>query len=152
VRIADDDTWSDIFSKVLVEHVEPHLGAGTFDGVVRISGAGKQPWRRAKTSDPPRLRKRFEVYCLAGSNSPTGSGELTDAGRAAPPLRVRHGREGAGATGERYPLDEEFSRGSRRDGRKASGVALWFRPPGDAGPAGRCGSIRWYGRRPAGET
>src|SRR5207245_2784726 len=28
VRIADDDTWSDIFSKVLVEHVEPSLGQG----------------------------------------------------------------------------------------------------------------------------
>ena len=40
VRIADDDTWSDIFSKVLVEHVEPESGAGAFDGVVRISGAG----------------------------------------------------------------------------------------------------------------
>src|SRR3954467_2186371 len=26
VRVADDDTWSDIFSKVLVEHVEPNLG------------------------------------------------------------------------------------------------------------------------------
>src|SRR3954453_12380758 len=28
VRITDDDTWSDIFSKVLVEHVEPNLGPG----------------------------------------------------------------------------------------------------------------------------
>ena len=28
VRIAEDDTWSDIFSKVLVEHVEPNLGQG----------------------------------------------------------------------------------------------------------------------------
>ena len=28
VRVAEDDTWSDIFSKVLVEHVEPHLGQG----------------------------------------------------------------------------------------------------------------------------
>src|SRR5271156_1949026 len=28
VRIADDDTWSDIFSKLLVEHVEPNLGQG----------------------------------------------------------------------------------------------------------------------------
>src|SRR5580692_7729743 len=28
VRIAEDDTWSDIFSKVLVEHVEPKLGRG----------------------------------------------------------------------------------------------------------------------------
>src|SRR3954471_10790410 len=28
VRIADDDTWSDIFSKLLTEHVEPQLGRG----------------------------------------------------------------------------------------------------------------------------
>src|SRR4051794_40222877 len=28
VRIKEDDTWSDIFSKVLVEHVEPKLGQG----------------------------------------------------------------------------------------------------------------------------
>ena len=28
VRVADDDTWSDIFSKILVEHVEPQLGQG----------------------------------------------------------------------------------------------------------------------------
>src|SRR4051812_38454129 len=28
VRMTDDDTWSDIFSKVLVEHVEPQLGQG----------------------------------------------------------------------------------------------------------------------------
>src|SRR6266700_2203450 len=28
MRITDDDTWSDIFSKVLVEHVEPNLGQG----------------------------------------------------------------------------------------------------------------------------
>jgi len=26
VRITDDDSWSDIFSKILVEHVEPSLG------------------------------------------------------------------------------------------------------------------------------
>jgi lysyl-tRNA synthetase class 2 len=26
VRITEDDTWSDIFSKLLVEYVEPHLG------------------------------------------------------------------------------------------------------------------------------
>ena len=30
VRIADDDTWSDIFSKVLVEYVEPRLGRDRF--------------------------------------------------------------------------------------------------------------------------
>src|SRR5262249_53881667 len=28
IRVADDDTWGDIFSRVLVEKVEPHLGSG----------------------------------------------------------------------------------------------------------------------------
>ena len=28
VRVADDDTWSDIFSRLLSEKVEPHLGHG----------------------------------------------------------------------------------------------------------------------------
>src|SRR5690242_433002 len=28
VRISDNDTWSDIFSKLLVEHIEPRLGQG----------------------------------------------------------------------------------------------------------------------------
>src|SRR5262249_19445868 len=28
IQVADDDTWSDIFSRVLVERVEPHLGLG----------------------------------------------------------------------------------------------------------------------------
>src|SRR6202007_869298 len=28
VRVAPDDTWSDIFSRVLVERVEPYLGIG----------------------------------------------------------------------------------------------------------------------------
>ena len=28
IRVADDDTWSDLFSKVLVETIEPHLGEG----------------------------------------------------------------------------------------------------------------------------
>src|SRR3977135_1686122 len=38
VRIVDDDTWSDIFSKVLVEHVEPHLGQGGLRGCVSYQG------------------------------------------------------------------------------------------------------------------
>src|SRR5207237_2464992 len=28
VRVSDDDNWSDIFSKVLVEHIEPNRGQG----------------------------------------------------------------------------------------------------------------------------
>src|ERR1043166_2024876 len=28
IRVAEDDTWADIFSRVLVERIEPHLGIG----------------------------------------------------------------------------------------------------------------------------
>ena len=28
IRIADDDTWADVFSRIIVEKVEPNLGHG----------------------------------------------------------------------------------------------------------------------------
>jgi len=55
VRIADDDNWSDIFSKMLVEHVEPNLGAGAFYDIVRISGPGSSAGAR-QTVRPTRRR------------------------------------------------------------------------------------------------
>src|ERR1700694_4231490 len=59
VRVTDDDTWSDIFSKVLVEHVEPNLGQGGltiwFEYPVPEAALA-----RAKQSDP-RVAERFEI-------------------------------------------------------------------------------------------
>src|SRR5450755_240532 len=60
VRIADDDTWSDIFSKVLVEHVEPHLGQGRLTVLFEYP-APEAALARAKASDP-RVAERFEIY------------------------------------------------------------------------------------------
>src|SRR6202000_14604 len=76
VRVTEDDTWSDIFSKVLVEHVEPRLGQG------RLSVLFEYPvleaaLARAKASDP-RVAERFEVYAC-GVELANGFGELTDA-------------------------------------------------------------------------
>jgi lysyl-tRNA synthetase class 2 len=76
VRITDDDTWSDIFSKVLVEHVEPNLGQGRLT-VLSEYPAPEAALARAKPSDP-RVADRFEVYAC-GVELANGFGELTDA-------------------------------------------------------------------------
>ena len=38
VRVAADDTWSDIFSRLLSESVEPKLGVGRATHSPRLSG------------------------------------------------------------------------------------------------------------------
>src|SRR5580692_3162448 len=77
VRITDDDIWSDIFSKVLVEHVEPHLGQGRLTVLFEYP-APEAALARVKASDP-RVAERFEIYAC-GVELANGFGELTDAG------------------------------------------------------------------------
>src|SRR6476659_6594330 len=76
VRITDDDTWSDIFSKVLVEHVEPNLGEGRLTVLFEYP-VPEAALARAKPADP-RLAERFEIYAC-GVELANGFGELTDA-------------------------------------------------------------------------
>jgi len=121
VRVTDDDTWSDIFSKVLVEHIEPNLGQGRLTVLFEYP-APEAALARTRPSDP-RVAERFEVYAC-GVELANGFGELTDA------AEQRHRFTAAmdekqRRYGERYPLDEEFlaAVGKMPD---ASGVALGF--------------------------
>jgi elongation factor P--(R)-beta-lysine ligase len=121
VRIVDDDTWSDIFSKVLVEYVEPWLGQG------RLTLLYEYPLPEAALARPsstdPRLAERFEVYAC-GVELANGFGELTDAAeqrrRFAQAMDEKQRRYG-----ERYPLDEDFL-AAIDSMPQASGVALGF--------------------------
>ena len=146
VRIADDDIWSDIFSKVLVEHVEPHLGQGRLTVLFEYP-VPEAALARAKTSDP-RVAERFEVYAC-GVELANGFGELTDAAEQ----RRRFASamdEKARRYGERYPLDEEFLDAVAAM-PEASGVALGFdRLVMLAGGALRVDQVVWT--PPAGET
>ena len=121
VRISDDDTWSDIFSKVLVEHVEPHLGQGRLTLLFEYP-TPEAALARTKTSDP-RVAERFEVYAC-GVELANGFGELTDAreqrDRFAQAMDEKQRRYG-----ERYPLDQEFLDAVAQM-PEASGVALGF--------------------------
>ncbi|HVV42342.1 MAG TPA: EF-P lysine aminoacylase EpmA [Nitrobacter sp.] len=121
VRIAEDDTWSDIFSKVLVEHVEPHLGQGRVT-VLYEYPAPEAALARAHPADA-RVAERFEIYAC-GVELANGFGELTDAAeqrrRFAQAMDEKHRRYG-----ERYPLDEDFL-AALAQMPQASGVALGF--------------------------
>jgi lysyl-tRNA synthetase class 2 len=121
VRLSDDDTWSDIFSKVLVEHVEPNLGQGRLT-VLYEYPVPEAALARAKPSDP-RVAERFEIYAC-GVELANGFGELTDAREQR--LRFTQAMdEKQRRYGERYPLDEEFLDAVARM-PEASGVALGF--------------------------
>jgi lysyl-tRNA synthetase class 2 len=121
VRITDDDTWSDIFSKVLVEHVEPNLGQGRLTVLFEYP-APEAALARAKPSDV-RVAERFEIYAC-GVELANGFGELTDA-REQRRRFVAAMDEKARRYSERYPLDEEFL-AAVAEMPQASGVALGF--------------------------
>ncbi|QOZ53397.1 EF-P lysine aminoacylase EpmA [Bradyrhizobium sp. CCBAU 53338] len=121
VRVAEDDTWSDIFSKVLVEHVEPHLGQGRLTILFEYPSP-EAALARVKTDDP-RVAERFEVYAC-GVELANGFGELTDAAEQ----RKRFTEamvEKQRRYGEAYPLDDDFLAAVAAM-PEASGVALGF--------------------------
>jgi elongation factor P--(R)-beta-lysine ligase len=121
VRITDDDTWSDIFSKVLVEHIEPNLGQGRLTVLFEYP-VPEAALARAKASDP-RVAERFEIYAC-GVELANGFGELTDAEEQR--RRFAHAMdEKQRRYGERYPLDEDFL-AAVANMPEASGVALGF--------------------------
>jgi elongation factor P--(R)-beta-lysine ligase len=121
VRLADDDTWSDIFSKVLVEHVEPRLGQGRL--TVLFQYPAPEAALARVSGDDPRVAERFEVYAC-GVELANGFGELTDAAEQRRRFTLAMD-EKARRYGERYPLDEDFL-AAVAEMPQASGVALGF--------------------------
>jgi lysyl-tRNA synthetase class 2 len=121
IGAAPDDTWSDIFSRVLTARVEPQLGLGKPTILDRYPRA-EAALARAVPGDP-RLAERFELY-VCGVELANGFGELTDA--AEQRMRFEAERdEKERVHGERYPIDEDFL-AALAHMPEASGVALGF--------------------------
>lgn len=121
LRTADDDSWSDVFSRILSDRVEQHLGLGR-PTVLDLYPAPEAALARPSPVDP-RLAERFELY-VCGVEIANGFGELTDAAEqrrrfeAAMAARRDRGQEA-------YPIDEDFL--SALAGMpEASGIALGF--------------------------
>jgi lysyl-tRNA synthetase class 2 len=121
VRVAADDTWADVFSRVLVEKVEPRLGEGRASILCEYPTA-EAALARPKPSDP-RVAERFELYAC-GVELANCFAELTD------PVEQRRRFEAEMAEksrvyGERYPIDEDFL-AALAQMPEASGAALGF--------------------------
>ena len=121
VRLAEDDTWSDIFSKILVEHIEPRLGQGRLTILFEYP-TPEAALARVKASDS-RVAERFEVYAC-GVELANGFSELTDPHEQRRRF-VLSMDEKERRYGERYPLDEDFLEAVGHM-PEASGVALGF--------------------------
>src|SRR5258705_2753431 len=139
IKISDDDHWSDIFSRVLTERIEPRLGLERptiLDRYPRIEAA----LARA-TSDDPRFAERFELY-LCGVELANGFGELTEPEEQRRRFEAEM-REKERIYGERYPIDEDFL-DALAHMPEASGVALGFdRLVMLATGAGRIDRVMW---------
>jgi lysyl-tRNA synthetase class 2 len=104
VRVAEDDDWSDVFTRILVEKVEPALGRGRASALIEYP-APEAALARRKPGDP-RVAERFELFAC-GVELANAFGELTDAAeqrrRFQADMDERQRRYG-----ERHPIDEDL--------------------------------------------
>ena len=121
INVVSDDTWSDIFSRVLVAKVEPNLGIGQIT-VLDEYPSVEAALARRKPSDP-RVAERFELYAC-GVELANAFGELTDAAEQRRRFELEMA-EKQRVYGEQYPIDEDFL-STLTHMPPASGIALGF--------------------------
>jgi lysyl-tRNA synthetase class 2 len=121
IRVADDDTWADVFSRVIVERVEPTLGIG------RATILCEYPIAEAALARPaphePRVAERFELYAC-GVELANAFGELTDPAEQRRRFEAEM-TEMRRVYGTSYPIDEAFLEALAHM-PSASGAALGF--------------------------
>lgn len=121
IRVAPDDGWTDIFSRILSEKIEPHLGVG------RPTILDRYPVSEAALARPcpddPRFAERFELY-VCGVELANAFGELTDAAEQRRRFETDMA-EKERIYGERYPIDEDFLEALTHM-PPASGIAVGF--------------------------
>ncbi|WEX79081.1 EF-P lysine aminoacylase EpmA [Sinorhizobium numidicum] len=121
LRVAEDDSWADLFSRTLVEKVEPNLGFG------RPAILDEYPVAEAALARPTprdrRVAERFELYAC-GVELANAFGELTDAAEQRRRFELEM-TEKTRVYGETYPLDDDFL-AALAIMPEASGIALGF--------------------------
>jgi len=104
VATAADDTWGDIFSRILAERVEPQLGVGRATLLYEYPLPLAALARTKPGSD--KVAERFELYAC-GVELANAFGELTDAAEQRARFEIAMA-EKQRIHGERYPVDEDF--------------------------------------------
>jgi lysyl-tRNA synthetase class 2 len=122
VGIAEDDTWGDIFSRILAEKVEPRLGQSGRCTILYEYPLPQAALARAKPGSDT-VAERFELYAC-GVELGNAFAELIDV--AEQRTRFAHAMdEKDHIHGERYPVDEDFL-DALAVMPQASGIALGF--------------------------
>jgi len=118
IRIASDDNWSDVFSRVLAERIEPRLGDGRAT-LLDLYPLPEAAW--AQQAEDPRLAHRFELYAC-GVELANGFAEITDTAEQRRRFRDAMA-ERQRRYGEQYPIDDDFL-AALANMPPASGIAL----------------------------
>jgi len=121
IVIADNDNWADIFSRILVDRVDPHLGVGRATILYEYPLPLAALARAKPGSD--KVAERFELYAC-GVELANAFGELRETAEQ----RARFEAamvEKEELYGERYPIDDDFL-AALAGMPPASGIALGF--------------------------
>ncbi|MER8501765.1 MULTISPECIES: EF-P lysine aminoacylase EpmA [unclassified Mesorhizobium] len=121
LRTAPDDNWADLFSRVMVEKIEPALGQGR--ATILFGYPISEAALARPSADDPRTAERFELYCC-GIELANAFGELTDPAEQRRRFAAEMD-EKQRVYGERYPIDEDFL-AALAIMPQASGAALGF--------------------------
>ena len=104
IRVGADDTWSDLFSKILSEKIEHRLGRER--PTILCDYPVSEAALARVNEDDPRFADRFELY-LCGVEIANGFGELTDAAEQRRRFEAQMATR-ARVYGDAYPIDEDF--------------------------------------------
>ncbi|MCK9914014.1 EF-P lysine aminoacylase EpmA [Microbacteriaceae bacterium K1510] len=121
IQIASDDDWGDIFSRIIVEKVDPHLGLGRAT-ILYEYPLPQAALARAKPGSD-QVAERFELFAC-GVELANAFGELTDVAEQRKRFTAAMD-EKARIHGERYPVDEDFLEALAHM-PPACGIALGF--------------------------
>ena len=121
ILIAENDNWADIFSRILVERVDPHLGVGRATILYEYPLPLAALARAKPGSD--KVAERFELYAC-GVELANAFGELRDIAEQRARFEAAM-TEKEGLYGEHYPIDDDFL-AALAGMPPASGIALGF--------------------------
>ena len=114
------DTWEDVFFRIFLEKVEPHLGLSAptvlYDYPISMAALSR------RHPDDLRLAERFEVY-VCGLELANGFSELTDAEEQRRRFEADQKKKHA-LFGHHYPIDEDFIAALEADLPDCAGIAL----------------------------
>jgi lysyl-tRNA synthetase class 2 len=122
VRRHEDDTWSDVFFRVMFDRIEPHLGMGR-PTILCEYPIAMAALARAKPGDA-KVAERFELYCC-GVELANAFGELTDAREQRMRLEADMAEKQT-LYSVYWPIDDDFIAALEHGLPECAGIALGF--------------------------